>query len=85
MRYINSKTYSIGTGAGQHPAGQNIVDSFIGLVSVGSITYNDQNYNTGLAQSGDDLNFSGASVTTANGTLLTVNFAESIQIGNLCD
>lgn len=86
MRHIISKPYLIGTGAGEHKAGTNLVDSFIGLIpeNVASISINDQNYNVGLVTGGDNLDFSGVGTQTSNGDVLTVNFKESIQIGNCC-
>lgn len=77
---IISKTYPIGTGAGQYPAGTTITDSFIGLAPIGSITINAQNHNTGLSVTGDCLDFSASTVVTVNGDYLTINFSQGIKI-----
>lgn len=77
---IVSKIYSIGTGAGQPPAGDRLTDSLIGFAKVASITLNSQNYNQDLQQDGDCLIFT--PITTQNDDFLTVNFEHAIVITN---
>lgn len=84
MRYINGKSFTIGTGSGQYPEGTKLTDSFIGVVpdNVSFICINTQVYNNGFNCTGDCIDFSGVGTSTSNGDVLTVNFKEGIQIGN---
>lgn len=76
---IDNWDYQIGTGNGQHAAGQSITDSLIGIGVIAAVACGNQYFTAGFTVTGNYL-FFGNVLTTSNDDVVQIIFRHPLEI-----